>query len=152
MAKELTLKRTFDAPRELVFKAWTDQNLMAKWWGPNGFTNPVCELDARPGGKILIVMRGPDFFPGDFPTTGVFHEVDEPRRLVFTTRAFEDEKGNSQIENLNTVTFADVGGKTEITLHVVVVKSAPEAAAALDGQPLGWSQSLDRLAQELAIA
>ncbi len=84
--------------REVVFNAWTDPKLMALWWGPHGFTNPVCELDARPGGKIYIVIRGPagSDFSGDYPTTGVFHEVEPPSRLVFTTKAFEDEKGNSR--------------------------------------------------------
>ncbi len=151
MAKELTLKRTFDAPRELVFKAWTDEKLMALWWGPTGFTNPVCELDPRPGGKFYIVMRGPDFFPGDFPTTGTFQEIDEPKRLVFTTKAFEDEKGESMLETINTVTFDEVNGKTELTLHIVVVKAAPSAAGALEGMEPGWSQSLDKLSENLGV-
>ena len=152
MAKELTITRTFDAPRELVFKAWTDPKLVAKWWGPSVFTNPVCELDPRPGGKIFIVMHGPkgSDFDLDLPMTGTFREVDEPRRLVFSTVAIQDEKGDPQLETLNTVTFADVGGKTEITLHVVVVKSTPVAAGALDGMEAGWSQSLTKLVDLLA--
>ena len=57
---QLRITRVFDAPREVVFKAWTDPQLLAQWWGPKGFTNPVCELDARPGGAIRVHMRGPD--------------------------------------------------------------------------------------------
>lgn len=57
---ELVLTRTFDAPRELVFKAWTDAKQLAEWWGPKGFTNPVCDIDVRPGGAIRIDMTGPD--------------------------------------------------------------------------------------------
>ena len=60
---ELTVTRVFDAPRELVFTMWTDPEHMAQWWGPQGFTNPVCEMDVRVGGAIRIHMRGPD---GDF--------------------------------------------------------------------------------------
>jgi uncharacterized protein YndB with AHSA1/START domain len=67
--QELVLTRVFDAPRELVFKVWTDPKHLARWWGPRGFTNPVCELDLRPGGAILIHMRGPDGTV--YPMTGV---------------------------------------------------------------------------------
>jgi uncharacterized protein YndB with AHSA1/START domain len=154
MATELTLKRTFDAPRELVFKAWTDPQLMAKWWGPAVFTTPVCELEARPGGKLYIVMHGPagSDFDLDLPTSGVFHEVEEPSRLVFSTKALEDENGDALLETLNTVTFAEQGGKTDVTLHIVVTKSAPQAAGALAGMEQGWSESLDKLNALLADA
>jgi len=148
--RELVMERIFDAPRELVFKAWTDPKHVAQWWGPKGFTNPVCELDVRPGGALLIHMRGPDGVV--YPTKGVFHEIVEPERLVFTTSAFEDDQGNPQLEVLNTVTFAELGGKTKLRLHAVVVKSAPAVEAALAGMEEGWSQSLDRLAEELAKA
>jgi len=148
--RELVITRVFDAPRELVFKAWTDPKHVAQWWGPKGFTNPVCELDVRPGGAIRIDMRGPDGVV--YPMKGVFHEIVEPERLVFTSSAFEDENGNPQLAVLNTVTFTEHNGKTKLTLHAVVVKSAPEVAAALDGMREGWSQSLDRLAKELAKA
>ncbi len=144
----LVITRVFDAPRELVFKVWTDPKHMAQWWGPKGFTNPVCELDARPGGAIRIDMRGPDGVT--YPMGGVFHEIVEPERLVFTASAFQDEEGNPQLEVLNTVTFAELGGKTKLTLQAVVVKSAPAVAAALAGMEEGWRQSLDRLAEHLA--
>jgi uncharacterized protein YndB with AHSA1/START domain len=149
MAQELSLKRTFDAPRELVFKAWTDPTLVAKWWGPNEFTTPICELDARPGGKIRIVMHGPKGtdFDIDLPMTGIFQEFDPPRRLVFTAEALHDEKGIPQLVTLDTVTFTEVGGKTQITLDVVVVKSTPASAGALAGMEMGWSQSLDKLVE-----
>ena len=148
MAQELTLKRTFDAPREIVFKAWTEAGLMAKWWGPYLWSNPICELDARPGGAIYIIMRGPGNV--DSPMKGVFNEVDAPRRLVFTTSALEDEDGNPQIENINTVTFSEEGNKTEVTLHVVVVKSSSAVAAALAGMEAGWTQSWGKLSDLLA--
>lgn len=147
--RELVITRIFDAPRELVFKAWTEPKHLAQWWGPKGFTNPVCELDLRPGGAILIHMTGPDGIV--YPNKGIFHEVAPPERLVLTTSAFEDASGQPQLEVLNTITFAemDKGSKTKLTLRAVVVKSAPAMAASLAGMEEGWNQSLDRLAQEL---
>ncbi len=133
-----------------MFKAWTDPKHVAQWWGPNGFTNPVCELDVRPGGAIRIDMRGPDGVI--YPMKGVFHEIVEPERLVFTSSALEDEKGNPQLAVLTTVTFAEHNGKTKLTLQAVVVKSGPAAAGALAGMEQGWRESLGRLAAHLAKA
>lgn len=151
MATELTLKRTFDAPRELVFKAWTDPSLLTQWWGPREFTIPVCKVEAHPGGKFLIVMHGPknSDFDLDLPMTGIFQEFDPPRRLVFTNEALPDEKGISQLETLCTVTFTQIGSKTEMTLHIDVVRSTPATAGALAGMEMGWSQSLDKLTEYL---
>jgi len=84
----------FDAPREIVWKAWTDENQMAKWWGPHHFTNPVCKMDVRPGGSILIHMKGPD--TPAMPMGGKFIEVTPPEKLVFTTWGFENEKGERE--------------------------------------------------------
>lgn len=80
--REFVISRVFDAPRVLVFTAWTDPEHMAQWWGPHGFTNPVCEMDVRPGGAHRIVMRGPDGV--EYPIKGVYLEVVEPERLVMT--------------------------------------------------------------------
>jgi len=144
--RELVITRIFDAPRELVFKAWTDPARLQQWWGPKEFTNPVCELDLRPGGAIRIHMRGPD--GAIYPMTGVYHEIVEPERLGFTSAAL-DEKGKPLFEVLNTVTFAEHGGKTKLTVHASVARATAEAAPYLKGMPQGWSQSLDRLAEEL---
>src|SRR5208283_3243052 len=81
MERELTLTRVFDAPRDLVWSAWTDPSHMARWWGPNGFTNPRCEMAVRVGGVIRIDMRGPNGIV--YPMTGTFREVVAPERLVF---------------------------------------------------------------------
>ncbi len=147
--RELVLTRVFDAPRALVFKAWTDPKHVARWWGPGGFTNPVCEWDARPGSPIRVDMTGPDGVV--YPMGGVFHEIVEPERLVFTTIGL-DEKGNALHEVHNTVTFAEHEGKTKLTLHAVVVKAAPATAAALAGMEEGWSQSLDKLSEHVEDA
>src|SRR5512135_3429008 len=105
MVEKVTLTRIYDAPRELVYKAWTDSNLMARWFGPKVFTSPICELDVRPGGEIYIVMRDPDGV--NYPMTGLFQEVVEPERLVFTTRALADEAGKPQLETLDVLTLED---------------------------------------------
>ncbi len=145
--QELVLTRVFDAPRELVFKAWTDPKHVAQWWGPQGFTNPVCELDARPGGAIRIHMRGPDGTV--YPMTGVYQEVVEPERLVFTSAAL-DEKGHPLFEVLTTVTFAEQGAKTKQILRARVIKSTAQAAPYLAGMEAGWTQSLERLSAFVA--
>jgi uncharacterized protein YndB with AHSA1/START domain len=140
--RELHLTRIFDAPRPLVFKAWTDPVQVAKWWGPAGFTNPVCEMDVRPGGSILIHMRGPDGTV--YPMTGVFQEIAPPERLSFTSGAL-DEDGNPLFEVLTTVAFAEQGDKTKLTLDVRVVKTTDKVATHLNGMKMGWTQSLERL-------
>ncbi len=145
--QELVLTSVFDVPRELVFKAWTDPKRVAQWWGPHGFTNPVCELDARPGGAIRIHMRGPDGTV--YPMTGVYQEVVEPERIVFTSAAL-DEKGHPMFEVLTTVTFAEQGGKTKQILRARVIRRTAQAAPYLAGMEAGWTQSLERLAESLA--
>jgi uncharacterized protein YndB with AHSA1/START domain len=140
---ELVLTHVVNAPRELVFKVWTDPKHVAQWWGPRGFTNPVCELDLRPGGAILIHMRSPDGIV--YPMTGVFQEVVPPERLVFTSAAL-DSDGNPMFEVLTTVTFAEEGGKTKQILRARVIKKTAQAAPYIAGMEQGWTQSLERLA------
>jgi uncharacterized protein YndB with AHSA1/START domain len=146
--RKAVFTRTFDAPRELVFRAWTDPEHVQRWWGPHGFTNPRCEWDARPGGTIHIDMTGPD--GAVYPMTGRFQEVEPPQRLVFTSAALDDA-GKAMFEVRNTVTFHEQGGKTMIRLEAVVIGvTAPVAGAYLRGMNEGWSQALDRLASHVA--
>jgi uncharacterized protein YndB with AHSA1/START domain len=142
-AQELTFTRVFHAPRSLVFKAWIEPERLAQWWGPRSFTNPRCELDARPGGAIRIDMRGPDGTV--YPMGGTFREIVEPERLVFTATAVLDADGNPQLETLNTITLTELNGKTTLTLHVKVLKASPTAAFALAGMEEGWNQTLEGL-------
>jgi uncharacterized protein YndB with AHSA1/START domain len=148
--RELVIDRVFDAPRELVFQTWTDPKHLAQWWGPKGFTNPVCELDLRPGGAIRIHMQGPD--GAIYPMRGVFHEITAPERLVFTSTAFDDEAGNPQLEVRNVVTFVEDGGKTHLRVQAIIVKATPETDPALAGMEPGWNQSLDKLVDHLSAA
>jgi uncharacterized protein YndB with AHSA1/START domain len=141
---QLVLERTLNAPRELVFQTWIDPVHLAQWWGPKGFTTPVCEVDARPGGTIRIHLQAPD---GTLiPTEGVFQEILEPERIVFTNSAFKDDHGEAQLETQYTVTFAEMAGKTNLTVHALVTKAGPSVAGSLSSMESGWKESLDRLA------
>jgi len=144
---DLVLTRVFDAPRELVFRAWTETSHVAQWWGPKGFTNPVCEMDLRAGGKLRIHMRAPDGVV--YPMTGVFEEIVAPERLVFVSSALDGD-GKSMFDVLNTVSFAEQRGRTELTLRARVINATAQAPQYLKGMQAGWTQSLDRLGEHLA--
>jgi len=139
---EVFMTRILDASAEVVFRAWTDPEQLKQWWGPRGFTNPVCEFDARPGGAIRIHMRAPDGVV--YPMTGVVLEIVEPKRLVFTSYAL-DKEGNAMFESLNTVTFAPHEGKTSLTLHAKVQTTTEQGLPYLKGMEVGWKLTLDRL-------
>jgi uncharacterized protein YndB with AHSA1/START domain len=145
--REITITRVFDAPRALVFKAWTDATVLAQWWGPKGFTNPVCEIDARVGGALRIHMRAPD--GSIYPMKGEIREIVPPERLAFTNIAV-DEAGNPIIEGFTTVTFADENGKTRLTLHTRGGAVVEKAVAYLQGMEMGWTMSIDKLQALLA--
>jgi uncharacterized protein YndB with AHSA1/START domain len=147
--REVTITRIFDAPRALVFKAWTDAEHLAQWWGPNGFTNPVCEIDPRVGGAIRIHMRSPD--GAIYPMKGEIREIVAPERLVFTNIAV-NAAGNPVTEGLTTVTFVEEGGKTKLTLYTRGAALVAQAVPYLQGMEYGWTQSIDRLAALLARA
>ena len=143
MVDKVTLTRIYDAPRELVYQAWTDPKLMAQWFGSKVFTNAVCELDVRPGGAIYIVTRDPAGIEN--LVTGVFQEVLAPERLVFNGAALVDEAGIPQLETRNEVTFEALGGRTRLTIEVIVTRPKSIAAEDLAGMQEGWSQSFDKL-------
>ena len=138
---ELVLTRTFNAPRELVFKVWTDPKHLAQWWGPHGFTTKIREMDVRPGGAWRYAMRGPD--GNDYPFDGVYLDVKEPERLVFDGTIH----GSSEQRVWTEVTFADREGKTEVTVRQLYLF---ESEITRTGARIGWTQQLDRLEEFLA--
>jgi len=141
----LTITRIFDAPRSLVFKAWTDSDHIARWWGPRGFKSDVIKNDLRPGGSYRIHMLGPD---GDHWSQGVYREVVPPERLVMVG-SWADAQGNpTRPETTLTLLFEDVGGKTKLTLHNAIF----ESVTARDLHNGGWNSALDCLAEYLATA
>jgi uncharacterized protein YndB with AHSA1/START domain len=143
---DMTIVRVFDAPRALVWKAWTEPRHLKEWFGPKDFTNPVCEADVRVGGIMRITMQGPDGTL--YPMEAVYDEVIEPERLVWTTDVEHD--GNVSFEIHQVTTFVERDGKTEVTLQAFVRRATPESAGALGGMEQGWSQSLDSLEALLA--
>ncbi|TAL04204.1 MAG: SRPBCC domain-containing protein [Rhodospirillaceae bacterium] len=145
--RELTITRIFDAPRELVFKVWTEPKHLKQWWGPKIFTIPICEVDLRVGGVLRIVMHSPEW--GTAPMKGIFREITAPERLVFTNIAV-DENGNTLLEGLTTVTFADHGDKTKLTVHTTARGVASIAVQMLAGMDQGWAETIDKLETYLA--
>ena len=142
---ELVITRVFDAPPRLVFKAWTEAERLVCWWGPKGFTMPSCKMDVRPGGAFRVCMRSPE--GTDHWLQGVYCEIVEPERLVFTW-AWEDAEGKPGHETLVTVNFAEHGAKTRLTLHHAVF----ESVNARNEHQSGWVSCLDRFAEYLAKA
>jgi len=152
--QEVFIARLFDAPRELVWQAWTDPQHFMLWWGPKDYTCPFCEMDFRIGGKYLNCMRSPE--GKEYWGTGVFREIIPMERLVFTD-SFADEQGNVvhasyygmsldfPLEMLVTVTFEDQDGKTKMTLRHTGLPAGPES----EGTHQGWSESFDKLAESL---
>ena len=144
--RELTITRIFDAPRSLVFKAWIEPERQARWLGPKGFTTVLCEIDARPGGAFRFCMRSPE--GTELWLHGMSREIIEPERLVLTTGEWVDAEGKPSHETLLTLTLADQGGKTKLTLR----QSAFDSATTRDSNQGGWNSALDCLTEYLATA
>ncbi len=153
-AHALVINRTFDAPRDLVWKVWTQPEHITHWWGPGNFTAPVCNVDFRVGGRYLYCMRSPE--GQDFWSTGEYKEIAEPERIVCTD-AFADEQGNQvpashygmpgewPEEMLLTITFEEREGKTHLTLR----HEGTPAGEMSEMTEAGWGESLDKMAAHI---
>lgn len=141
----LVIERIFDAPRDLVFKVWTDPRHLVHWFGPRGFTLPSCTLDLRPAGAWRSCMLSPG--GREYWVHGTFREIVEPKRLVFSW-AHQNTDGTPGHETLVTVTFDEQGGRTKLTLRQAVFESAEER----DSHRGGWTSSLERLAEYVVTA
>jgi len=151
---DFTMSWMLNAPRERVFRAWTEPEELKQWWGPRMFTTPVARIDLRPGGKYFNCMRAPD--GKDYCSTGEFREVVAPEKLVYTD-SFSDGQGNPvdpakygmgadwPREALVDVTFAEQNGMTKVTVHSHVPRSLAERQMA----PQGWAESFVKLAEYL---
>jgi uncharacterized protein YndB with AHSA1/START domain len=150
--ERMVITRVFDAPRELVWKAWTDPKYVMQWWGPKGFTAPFCEIDFRVGGKFLCCMRSPD--GQEFWNGGEYHEIVLHEKIV-SSMYFSDAKGNrveaahygiehEAIDGVHDVTlFEDIGnGQTKVTF----IGNETMQNAIESGQLEGWKQILDKIA------
>jgi len=143
-ARVLRLRRTFQARRERVFRAFTDPARLAGWWGPKGMSAPVCELDLRPGGRWLTTMRAED--GSEFTVSGVYREIDPPSRLVFTW-AWRQDDGSRGHETLVTLEFLDRGEASELVLTQEDFRDE-DARGKHAG---GWASALDCLEEALAM-
>ena len=156
-AERMTITRVFDAPRALVWKAWTNPEYVMQWWGPKGFTAPVCRMDFRVGGKYLCCMRSPE--GQEFWNGGEYHEI-VPQEKIVSSMYFADKDGNKvdaseygieheaiEGENYDTVLFEDLGnGKTKLTF----IGNETMEDATKSGQAEGWNQILEKMADVVA--
>jgi uncharacterized protein YndB with AHSA1/START domain len=141
--REIVITRVFDAPRELVFRAWTDPEHVKRWWWPKGFTLVFLEMDVRPGGAWRRCIRSPDGV--DRWPHGVYREIVEPERLAFTY-VVDGPRGGPGYETLVTLDFDDLGARTKMTFRQAVF----ESVAARDAHRGGWTGALERFAEYLA--
>jgi uncharacterized protein YndB with AHSA1/START domain len=145
--REIVITRVFDAPRELIWKAWTDPKHVVKWWGPRGFTTTIHEIDIRPGGVMRYTMHGPD--GTDYPNEKEFIEVVRPERIVYMHRGAKD--GDAGAEFQSTWTFEAEGAKTRVTMRgVFATVAARDRVVQEFGVLEGGRQTLERLEEQLA--
>lgn len=152
--KQVVITRVFDAPRELVFRAWSNPEQLMRWFAPRGCTLHISKMDFRPGGSLMTCISNPSF--GDCWCKSVYHEIVEPERIV-CSMAIVDAEGSSVKpeavghdpkwpgETTLTVTFAEDHGKTKLTLHQTVSESLAKRTGAYPS----WIQMLDRLTEQL---
>ena len=144
-ARTIVTTRVFDAPRELVFKAWTDPKHLVQWWGPNGFTTTVHSIDVRPGGVWRFVMHGPD--GRDYENRIVYDEIVKPERITYRHGGGDDVE---PVTFHTTVTFEDLGGKTRLTMRAIFPSAAERDRVVKEvGAVEGAKQTLGRLAEHL---
>ena len=142
--REIVVTRIVDAPRRLVFEAWTNPEYLPQWMlGPPGWTMPVCEIDLRPGGEWHFVWRRSD--GTEMGMRGVYREINPPERLVST-----ESWGGNWPETLNTLMLSEDDDKTTITIRILYPSKEARAAALQTGMKEGMSRSFDRLAELLA--
>jgi uncharacterized protein YndB with AHSA1/START domain len=154
--RQFVISREFNAPRELLWKAWTDPKRMAQWWGPKDFTNSVCELDVRVGGAWRTVMRSPE--GTEYPCQGVYREIVENEKLVMTLDCSghpdewfdqvlpnRDKTEKPSLTMVQTVTFDRSCSVTKLTVRTTLESKEIRDAMVRMGMNEGWSQSLDRL-------
>jgi len=139
---ELVIRRTFNAPRELVFRAWTEPQLLAQWSCPRGFSFTEQRGELRAGGSFAATMRSPE--GTEHRLRGVYREIVPPERLVFT-HWWVDERGSPGPETLVTVTLTEHHGRTEMMFHQGIFASV----AAREGHEQGWQSCFERLAELL---
>ena len=159
-AQEFAITRSYTAPIEKLYHAWTDPESMKQWFGPKGFTMPECRVDLRPGGTTFYSMEGPD--GAKMWGKMVYREI-VPQERIVAVHSFADEQGGPArhpmnamwpMEWLSTVTFSTAGGTSTVTIRWQPIKATPEEARTFgEGHAEmqnGWGGTLDRLGEYLA--
>jgi uncharacterized protein YndB with AHSA1/START domain len=148
--KVVDFERTYNAPVEKVWQAWTDAEQLKKWWGPDNIVIPECELDLRVGGRLYIVMEATEAM-GEFkgtrwPMEGKFTQVVPNSKLTYEAKAWTegDEEGTT-LEQVQEITFAEENGKTKMKLKVTLNKIGSKAGMAVEGMKWGFGQQFDKL-------
>ena len=143
--REMVITRVFDAPRELVFRAWTRPEHITQWWGPRGFRTENVAMDVRAGGAWQLVMHGPD--GKEYHNRVAYVEVMRPEKLVYR---HEGEDGDEPVRFEVTTTFEDEGGKTKLTMRMVFPSAAErDAVVQKYGADKGAVQTVERLGEHL---
>jgi uncharacterized protein YndB with AHSA1/START domain len=149
--KEVVFERTFDAPADKVWQAWTDPELMKQWWGPDNTFIPECEIDLKVGGRFYVVMEddeGMGEYKGTrWPMEATFTKVEPTTALAYEARAWTegDEQGR-EIKQLGEITFTEEDGKTKMVLKATLTSVGPHAGMAVEGMQYGYNQQFDKLA------
>lgn len=152
--KEIEFERTYDAPREAVWQAWTDPAKLKEWWGPDNVTIPECEVDLRVGGRFYIVMEageamGP-YKGTKWPMEATFTVVEPNSRLVYAAKAWtEGDQEATLIGQTTEVTFSDENGKTKVRVKAAINAAGPKAGMAVQGMKMGFTQQLGKLGRFL---
>lgn len=144
--REIRLSREFDAPRELVFDAFTAPEKIGQWWGPDGFTTTTGEMKFKVGGDWIFTMHGPD--GNDYPNHIVYTEIKEPERITYDHYGHEDEEGDPP-HFKTTIVFEDLGARTKINMRMLFPTVEKRKEAAEFGAVEGGKQTLGRLDQYL---
>jgi|GEM_PF-127423 len=145
---DIVMQRTLRAPRALVWALWTDPDHVRSWWGPHGFENTACEIDLRPGGRFYVAMRTPDGEP--CPCEGVFVEIAAPERLVYDGLPHMHPCGSGlPPESRVSVSFAEQGLDTRVTVHARLLSPDRRAAAVEHGFAEGWADCFERMSELL---
>ncbi len=150
IVKEVVIEKVYDAPIAMVWKMWTDPEMLKKWWGPDNVSSPECEVDLKVGGKFYIVMEAGEGM-GDYkgirwPMMAEYTVIEPNAQLSYTAEAWtEGDKEETTIDQSTEVSFTEEGEKTKVKVRAVIYKTGPKAKMAAEGMQMGFTQQLEKL-------
>ncbi len=153
--KKVVFDKTYDAPVHLVWKAWTDPEMVKEWWGPRDVTIPECKIDLKVGGTIFIVMEAGEamgqYKDTKWPMLGTFTVIEPNSKLSYDAKAWtEGQKETTEIEQVTELVLSEEDGKTKLHLVATINKFGPDATMAVEGMQYGFTQQLEKLGDFLA--